>query len=209
MASRAWLAVTLPLWAACNPSLTIAVDQETIQAAVNKKFPVKKGSAGFVEVVLHEPRVSLPGKARVGIDMDVDVIVPDVREVELPEVKTEGTLGVMFQDGATWALEAAVAVTDAPRLTLSGALAASGKLDYEPVTKAFMLRQASVDRIAVDGMKPEHAEDVKTLATAAATLALDRYPLYVLDDGTAQKIASLVVKDVRAEEGAILMTFGK
>lgn len=192
---------------ACNPQITIPVQQETIQGALDQKFPVKKGSAALVEVVLRDPKISLPGKSRVGIDVDLDVIVPDLREVEPPPGKTDGRNG--GQAALGWAVDAARSLAKAPRVTLNGGLAVSGQLDYEPSTGSFLLRQASVDRIAVDGLQPEHAHQVKVLASGAVEMALDRYPVYSLDESTTQMVAKLVLKDVRAEEGAVVVTFGK
>jgi hypothetical protein len=86
----------------------------------------------------------------------------------------------------------------------SGRVATSGKLAYRREEKAFYLREATLDRLDVDGVPPERAALVRQPVAAVVSAALERLPVYELGDSHRKEtVAGYFLREVRVHNGKV------
>ena len=202
---------SLLLLAGCSTEHTVIIPQEKLQAEVDKKFPIKRGSDALVEVELTSPRVTLPGEARLAATADVHASWPDPSQVDVPAaaVGEDATLAERAQDAARRLAAAVDGLSTAPRAEGDGTLSASGRLAYVPAEGAFYLQELQIDALEVEGLDPKHADKARVAGELALGAALEGWPVHTLDESLQQRAARLVLKEVRAEPDGLHVTLGR
>jgi hypothetical protein len=82
-----------------------------------------------------------------------------------------------------------------------GTVAVTGKLAYRREDAAFTLREPAIERLELEGLRPEHAEVVRRPVEAAVQAALETVPVYRLEGKNLKEIGarhlldSVVVRD--------------
>ncbi len=90
---------------------------------------------------------------------------------------------------------------------LSGKIAASGTPRYEGGTKAFYLERPSVERVEINGLKPEHEPKARAAIEKLATELLATRPIYELKGRNLKEVtASYVLRDVLIRDGKLQAT---
>jgi hypothetical protein len=86
----------------------------------------------------------------------------------------------------------------------SGKVASSGKLTYQREEKAFYLREATLDRLEIDGVPPEQTALVRQPLAMVVSAALGRLPVYELGDSSRKEaVAGYFLREVRVKNGKV------
>ena len=196
---------------ACSAEVTIPIDRATIQAAVEKKFPLRGGAEGLVSLSLTNPQVSLPGEDRIGLTLDATAGWKDVpvREIAaeglevLPKAASPGEAAAQALTLIEGALEIA---RDAEMVSRSGVAGIEGRLGYED--GAFYLYESELTQLEIAGLAPEKTEQARLSAQIPMAATLDRLPLYTLDADLKQKAARFVLHEVKASPNELQIVMG-
>ena len=85
----------------------------------------------------------------------------------------------------------------------------NGQLLYKQEKGAFYLSDFNIVDIAVDNSAFSNDDKFKTTVSTVATKYLDKFPVYKLDQNDFKKnLASLLIKNVRAQNEQLVITMG-
>lgn len=89
----------------------------------------------------------------------------------------------------------------------TGELAVSGTLRYVQAEGQLFLDAVSIDRLAFEGLAPEVSDMLAVSGRAALRDVLQKVPIHSLEGRTSkEKLARLVVRDVRVVDGKVRVT---
>jgi hypothetical protein len=94
-------------------------------------------------------------------------------------------------------------------VSFSGTAVISGLLEYSRETGEFMLKQATVEKLDIEGIPERYAKKVNDVSTLAVKEYLDRKPVYRLKQSDVkQSLAKLALKKVTVRDQALVVTMG-
>jgi len=90
-----------------------------------------------------------------------------------------------------------------------GSARISGTLEYARESGEFLLKDARVESLNIDGLPGAHAEKAREIASAAVKQFLERKPVYKLDQADMkQSLAKLLLKGVKVRNKALVVSMG-
>jgi hypothetical protein len=94
-------------------------------------------------------------------------------------------------------------------VTCKGTAVISGKLAYDRETGEFRLKDSKVEKLDIKGIPAQYTGKVDEIATVLAKQYLDKKPVYRLEQTDLKRsLARLLLKEVRVENGALVVTMG-
>jgi len=92
------------------------------------------------------------------------------------------------------------------QIALAGKAYVNGRLRFEPKTGSVYLDDAALDELHIDGVPPEYANQLRTVAEQMARELLASQPIYVLEKGDGlNKIMGSEVKSVAVRHGKLVL----
>lgn len=89
-----------------------------------------------------------------------------------------------------------------------GTVGVVGALEYRPEEKAFYLRQPTLERLDIDGLRTEHTVLVRGPVETAVGTVLETLPIYRLDGGDLKDLgARHLLRSVTVRDGEVHATF--
>ncbi len=96
-----------------------------------------------------------------------------------------------------------------PLKPLSGRGSVSGKLSYKRIDGAFFFTEPRLETLTLDGKTPDEVTKWREPVEWVTGKALEILPVYRLDrEDLKQAAASIVLQDVRVEDGGLNVTLG-
>ena len=90
-----------------------------------------------------------------------------------------------------------------------GTALVSGGLKYDPATASFYLKDAKLETMEITGVPEKYSEQVTKYGSEILAAYLEEKPLYTITDEDLQmRTAKLLLKDVRAETGSLVVELG-
>jgi hypothetical protein len=98
----------------------------------------------------------------------------------------------------------------APMLPPSSAtITVTGKLSYRPDQRAFYLAEAKIDRLQVEGVPAQFADQARAPIESVAHGVFDAFPVYQLQGRNLQEVtAAHLLREVTVKDGKLQATFG-
>jgi hypothetical protein len=85
----------------------------------------------------------------------------------------------------------------------------SGKIDYDPASGQFFLVESTLESIEVAGLPKEYQDQTRQAASAIIREALNRFPLYKLDEtDRVHSLAKTFLKSVQVGDNSLRVTLG-
>lgn len=85
----------------------------------------------------------------------------------------------------------------------------SGGLKYVPDTASFYLTDARIETLQITDIPEKYSEQVTKYGSEVLAAYLEKKPVYTItDDNLEMRAAKLLLKDVRAETGALIVELG-
>lgn len=116
---------------------------------------------------------------------------------------------VMLPEGADRiGIELDVNVTIPLLAPIAGKAAVTGALRYDASSRSFFLQDASLDKLDVGGLKPEHTELVRKAVETLARATLENFPIYRLNHNFQEAVAAAILKKAVVRDGALRLSLG-
>ena len=91
----------------------------------------------------------------------------------------------------------------------AGSSTVSGSLRYKADESAFYIDKAKVEKIDIGNIPSKYADKVDGAASAILCHYLQSYPVYVIKDSNLKlRAAKVVLRDIKVQSGALVITLG-